>query len=257
MKKNHYVLASGAVSLALLIATPALADSDNGVRVKADGSFGLGPIVRFLAQGEHEKGIGKVVRDLAHGERDKHDNDNDRDDNHATSTVMVTGSISAISGSDIVVNGNNGTTYTVHAAGATLSGNGNVVVLADLKVGDTVVIRGTLDGTVITALKIRDLSLAQRSFLNAVGAVGAGVVTSVSGSTFTIDPIGKQTTTTVTTNASTTYVQNGAATTSSALGVGSKVFIAGTTTSDTTIAASIVSIWNSGISFLRHLLFLR
>ena len=182
MKTTKYVLASSAVTLALLVAAPVLADSDNrGHRSDDDRDLGLGAVVRLIAQDYDHRGIGETVRELAKQQRDRHDDDDDND-------------------------------------------------------GD----RG---------------EHGQRAFLNAIGAAGAGVVTSVSGSTFTINPIGAQTTTTVTTNASTTYLLNGQATTSNALSVGSNVFVSGTTTSDTSITASIVSIWNSGIGFLRHLIF--
>ena len=257
MKKTIYALASSAAVVALLAATPALADSDRGLRFGDDHDIGIGAVVRLLAKDGGHDGIGATVRELAREQRDRDNRGENGRDEHATSTVAIRGTIAAISGSDITVSGSNGTTYTVHAANATLSGNGGAIVFGDLMVGDTVVVRGTLDGTVLTAVSIRDISLAQRSFLSLIGAAGAGVVTSVTGSTFTIDPIGAQSTTTVTTNASTTYLLNGQATTSNALNVGSKVFVSGTTTSATSITAAIVSIWNSGISFLRHLIFLQ
>ena len=183
MKKTIYALASSAAVVALLAATPALADSDRGLRFGDDHDIGIGAVVRLLAKDGGHDGIGATVRELAKQQRDRHDDDDDND-------------------------------------------------------GD----RG---------------KHGQRAFLNAIGAAGAGVVTSVTGPTFTIDSIGAQTTTTVTTNGSTTYLLNGQATTSNALSVGSKVFVSGTTTSATSITASIVSIWNSGISFLRHLIFLQ
>src|SRR3989344_2809292 len=258
MKTTKYILASSAVSLALLVAAPVLADSDNrGPSLRADHDIGLGAVVRLLAKDGDHDGIGATVRELAKQQRDRHNRGENGRDEHATSTVTIRGTITAISGSDITVSGSNGSTYTVHGANATLSGNGGTIVFGDLMVGDTVAVRGTLDGTALTAVSVRDLSLARRTFLSAIGAAGAGVVTSISGSTFTIDPIGAQSTTTVTTNGSTTYLLNGQATTSDALSVGSKVFVSGTTTSATSITAAIVSIWNSGISFLRHLIFLQ
>ena len=98
---------------------------------------------------------------------------------------------------------------------------------------------------------IHDKSAASAAFLSAIGAAGAGVVTSVDGSTFTIKSLGTHSTTTVTTNASTTYKVNGVATTSSALKVGSRAFIFGSTDS-TGISASLVSILNIGVGFFKH-----
>ncbi len=254
-----YVLASSAVTLALLVATPALADDRGGFSLNGDGHFGIGTVVRALAQGDRDEGIGAQVRVLARDrhDADKKDNGKDRDEHRsATSTVntsvVITGTITVINGSQLTVNGSNGTTYTVNAADANLGGAFGAVALGDLRVGDTVVVRGTLDGTVMTAVSVRDISLAQRLFVSAIGAAGAGVVTSISGNTFTINPVGNGATTTVTTNASTTYKVNGQATTSSALAVGSNVIVAGTSTSDTSITASLVSIWNIGLGFLRH-----
>lgn len=85
----------------------------------------------------------------------------------------------------------------------------------------------------------------------------AGVVTSVSGSTFVLDPIGKKkATTTVSTTGSTVFKVNGQATTSSALQVGSKVFLVGTTTATSTagdtFTASIVTIITRGFGHVKH-----
>lgn len=97
-----------------------------------------------------------------------------------------------------------------------------------------------------------DRKADRQAFLSAIGASGAGVVTSVSGSTFTLKSRGTNSTTTVATNTSTIYKVNGVATTSSALSAGSKVIVFGTT-SPTGITASLVSILNVGRGFLKHL----
>ena len=253
MKTTKYVLASSAVTLALLVAAPVLADSDHrGSWQKGDSEFRAGVLTRLF----HSDNRDNEHRN-ENADRDKRDRE-DRDERRsATSTlnssVVIVGTISAINGSQLTVTGNNGTTYTVDAANAALNGSLGAVVLGDLRVGDTIVVRGKLNGTALTANTIRDISLAQRLFVSTIGATGAGVVTSISGNTFTINPIGNGATTTVTTNASTTYKVNGQATTSSALAVGSNVIIGGTSTSDTSITASLVSIWNIGLGFLRHL----
>lgn len=90
----------------------------------------------------------------------------------------------------------------------------------------------------------------------------AGTVTSVSGSTFVIDPVGKKkATTTVSTTGSTIFKVNGQATTSSALQVGSKVFLVGTTTATSTagdtFTASIVNIITRGFGHVKHWLWFR
>lgn len=80
--------------------------------------------------------------------------------------------------------------------------------------------------------------------------ISAGIVTSINGSIFTIDPFGAKSTTTVTTTSGTTFKAKGEATTSSALTVGSKVFLFGTTTATSStgdsFTASIVKLVGEG-----------
>lgn len=87
------------------------------------------------------------------------------------------------------------------------------------------------------------------------GSAQAGVVTNVHGPVFTIDPIGLKNLVTVVTNASTTFFLNGAATTSSALEVGSRVFLSGTTTATSSEAdsftASVVKIFTEGFGKMK------
>src|SRR3989338_7956434 len=80
MKTTKYVLASSAVSLALLVAVPVLADSDNrGPSLRGDHDIGLGAAVRLIAQDDDHRGIGETVRELAKQQRDRHDdNDNNK-----------------------------------------------------------------------------------------------------------------------------------------------------------------------------------
>lgn len=99
-----------------------------------------------------------------------------------------------------------------------------------------------------------DKEARNRAFLAAVGMEAGGVVTSINGSTLTIKPFGtKATTTTVTANGSTTYKVNGQAASSTDLTVGSHVLVDGTATSDTSVTASLISIFNAGIGFFKHL----
>lgn len=86
-------------------------------------------------------------------------------------------------------------------------------------------------------------------------SVTVGTVVSINGSVFIIDPVGKKSTTTVSTNSSTVFKAKGATTSLSALEVGSKVFLFGTTTasSDTSasFSASLVKIIGEGLGHLR------
>lgn len=85
--------------------------------------------------------------------------------------------------------------------------------------------------------------------------ITVGTVTSINGSTFVVDPVGKKSTTTVSTDSMTVFKVKGEATSSSALAVGSKVFLFGTTTATSTagdsFSASMVSIIGKGLGHLR------
>ena len=85
--------------------------------------------------------------------------------------------------------------------------------------------------------------------------ITAGIVTSIDGVLFTIDPFGAKATTTVTTNSDTVFKVKGEATSSSALEVGSKVIVVGTTTASSdsgdSFTASIVKILGEGWGHLR------
>lgn len=250
MNKKMFSLASSAVALALLTATPALADTN--LSLKGEGKVGIGSFVKSLVQ--HEDG----------DKSDKNkDNDKRKDnDNRGKATSSrehagkagIVGTVSAISGTTLTVAGKDGVTYTVDASAATLAGSeGSNFTLADVKVGDKVNVRGTVSGTSVTATKIVDGRIRARNFLDAMGAVGSGIVSSINGSIFTVTPVGSSSTTTVATNASTVYRVNGVATTSGALSVGSRVLLVGTTTGDASVSATLVSIFTHGFGFLKHM----
>lgn len=85
--------------------------------------------------------------------------------------------------------------------------------------------------------------------------ITGGIVTAVNGSIFTIDPFGNKSTTTVTTDSSTVFKTKGSATSTSALTVGSKVLVMGTTTATSTsgdaFTASLVKFIGEGFGHLR------
>jgi len=90
--------------------------------------------------------------------------------------------------------------------------------------------------------------------------ITGGVVTAVGSSTFTIDPRGKGSTTTVTINGDTKIVTRDGATTTAAITAGTKVMVFGTTTatstSGNTFTASVVIVFNKAIGHLRDWLHL-
>lgn len=247
MKKITSLLASGAVTLSLM-ATPLVVSahgSDNGHR-HHEGNFGqkMSAFVHALeGEGDEAK---ELKKELRNGTHDRDDLDEDAD------LVTVSGIVTAKSGSTLTVRADDGTVYSVETEDAALSGSAHAAVLADIHVGDRVRVHGTIDGSVITAVKVHDESLALHRFLAAIGAAGAGTVTSLSGSSFTINSRAAGTST-VSTTAGTQYRLNGSATTSGALATSSRAIVYGTVQSDGSITASIVSLFTTGFDFMTRI----
>jgi hypothetical protein len=65
------------------------------------------------------------------------------------------GTVSAINGNTITLTGKNGTTYTIDASSATVK-KVSASSVADIAVGDTLMVNGTTSGTTITAKNIID-----------------------------------------------------------------------------------------------------
>ncbi|HVY73117.1 MAG TPA: DUF5666 domain-containing protein [Candidatus Paceibacterota bacterium] len=244
MKKINICLASSTAAL-LLAAAPMLASAHNDSNNSGKGG------IKADVKSSMSLNMGANIQHVLFGTPLP---------SHATTTangsINTSATVTAINGSTLTVNAKGGTTYTVNAANATFSNaNDTNVSLSQVKVGDTLRIKGTVNGSTITAEKISDDAARLRTVLSANGAAGAGVVTSVNGSILTIKPYGTKATTTVTTNASTVYRVNGDLASSSAVTVGSNVVIAGNTNADTSIAASIVGIFTRGFGFFKHILF--
>lgn len=89
------------------------------------------------------------------------------DDNNALLQIqgdgqpIVAGTISVIDGSTLTI-ANSNVTYTVNAANATIVQGKNKILLSGLKVGDSVIIQGTVNGTSITASTIIDQANSTR-----------------------------------------------------------------------------------------------
>ena len=72
---------------------------------------------------------------------------------------IIAGTISAISGSSVTITNNSNTAYSVDASA--------VKNISDLKVGDTVVVQGTINGTSVTASSITNHT--KKSFFGGMG----------------------------------------------------------------------------------------
>lgn len=238
---KHYVLASGLAAL-LLGGAPLVFAQD-----KADASdgFNLGFHLGQIFHSDNSKG-----EDTEKEKQDtngKHDNEKEAN--------RIAGTVTAKSGTTLTITASDGTVYTVDAANASVKGG----TLGNVAVGDSVVVSGTVNGSTVVAMSIVDKTSLRTTKGNTFPrAAAAGTVTSVNGSVFTINPFGPKATTTVTTNGSTIFKVNGSATTSSAVTVGSRVVVVGTTTATSStgdsITASIVRIITEGLGRLGHFL---
>jgi len=83
-----------------------------------------------------------------------------------TSPQNVVGIVSTVSGNTLIINSKKGksknTTYTVDATNAKITKDGTNTVLTSIAIGDTVVIKGKVNGTNVTAKLIRDSAKAKR-----------------------------------------------------------------------------------------------
>jgi hypothetical protein len=65
------------------------------------------------------------------------------------------GTVSAVNGTTVTLTGKDGKTYSVEAGSAAITKNMTVAV-SDIKVGDTLMAQGSVDGTTVTATNIHD-----------------------------------------------------------------------------------------------------
>jgi len=139
--------------------------------------------------------------------------------------------ITAIDGTKLALETDNGWTRTIDATGATVTMDGATVALSTLKVGDTIVFRETRndDGTyTITAIVV-------------IQPAVAGTVASVSGSTVTVTRRGGGTSKVVLTD-STTYELAGKAATKDAVVTGARIVARGTLATDGTLTATSLEV---------------
>ncbi len=239
-------IATGVIALTLFAAAPAFADSSNS---GSGNGLHLGVFARLL---QDERKEAREHRKEDRKEARKH---------HATSTNATTtkqftiqGTVTFVSGSTLTIQGSKGAVYTVNASGAVVTGyEGRTLSLSAIAVNDKVEVKGSLLNNVIIATKIKDKTDRTGVVFQ---AVKIGTVTSISGNTVTLANFGSQGTTVVTTNTATKYKVNNTAATSSALTVGSHVWIYGTSTATSSAAfnAGLVVIITDGINWLKHFL---
>ncbi len=237
------IVASGVIAATLLTAAPAFADSGNG-----NNGLHLGVFAKILKEDRQDR-----------REDRREDRKDDRHEKkHASSTsatttksFVVEGTLTAINGTTLTVQGPRGAVYTVNGSGAAFVGHENVAIgLNAFKVNDKVAVTGTLSGSTIIATKVKDKSDTTGKVSQ---AFKAGIVTGISGNTVTIGNFGSTGTTTFVTNSSTKYKVNGTAASSSALSLGSHVLVLGTTSAGSaSVNASVIVILTEGLNWVRH-----
>jgi hypothetical protein len=159
----------------------------------------------------------------------------------------VMGTVSAISGNTITVSGRQGfnnataaTTFTVDATNAKVTKNNTASTVANIAVGDTVVVQGTVNGTNVTATAIRDGVMAQG---NRAGMGIAGTVSAINGTNLTVTskatPNGGTATTYTVDASNATVTKNGNTSSVSGIAVGDTIMVQGTVTGTSVVAKTI------------------
>jgi hypothetical protein len=161
-------------------------------------------------------------------------------ENHIISKLKfsgVTGTVTAVSGTNITISAATGN-YTVDAANAKLNRGKATLKIVDIKIGDTIIVRGTVSGNNVSAKSIFDNAFP--SNISIMGNHFVGSVTAINGTGFTIQTINKgmqKATQTVNTGDNTKFTKNLQPATLSDLAIGQKVMITGTRDS----AANIIT----------------
>jgi Domain of unknown function (DUF5666) len=174
-------------------------------------------------------------------------------------TPGVFGTVSAINGSTITLQSKGrgpdaaaapATTYTINAANAVVIKNGATSTLSSVAVGDMVSAQGAVNGTTVTATKLRDgigsmrggrgsMNGDQSAMMSSDGnPVIGGTVSAIKGSSLTIT---NRSGVTYTIDATNAKIEKDNSTSSiSAIAVGDRVMVQGTTTGTSVVASSII-----------------
>lgn len=115
----------------------------------------------------------------------------------------LSGKITSVSGTTVVISDTKSVSYTVDATNAKLVRRfGAKMAVADIQVGDMLTVQGTVDGTNVAAKMIRDMSL------QAHNGSFEGSVQTVNGASFTLKT-SKRDRQTINTDSSTVFKKNG------------------------------------------------
>ena len=85
---------------------------------------------------------------------------------------VVAGSVTAISGSSVTITNKSNVTYTIDASNAKIQYSGGAGTIANVAVGDNVVVQGTVNGTSVTASSVIDQGATPAAGATATGTNG-------------------------------------------------------------------------------------
>ena len=167
--------------------------------------------------------------------------------------TAVIGTVSAISGKSITISGRQGLdskiaakTFTVDATNAKVIKNGAAGTLSDIVLGDIIFVQGTISGTNITAVTIRDGISQGPMDSNRMNPSVVGKVSAISGNTLTViserknEQSSTSNTTTYTVDATNAKILRGeTAIKVSDIAVGDNIIVQGTVTGSNVSATTI------------------
>lgn len=174
------------------------------------------------------------------------DDDDDRDERKEKGNFRAFGVVTAV-GSSFTLQSGEGKTYTVETDDAKIKGGDE----DDISVSDVVFVAGRVDDGTIIAARITNLTELKKEWREKAAHTKTGIVTAVSGANFTLEPFNLDSAVAVATNGATVFKVGDKATTSSALSVGSRVLVTGTTTGST-FSASVVQVLKNGFGHAKH-----
>ena len=158
----------------------------------------------------------------------------------------VFGTVTSVNGTTLTVTSKGfektatATTYTVDTTNATVTKNNAASTVADIAVGDTIMIQGTVSGTSVTATTIRDGVAQPQTAIQGNGQpVTAGSVTSISGNIITITNASNVTYTVDATNAKFS-IKGVTSPTISNIAVGDNLTVQGTVSGTSVTASSVI-----------------
>lgn len=172
-------------------------------------------------------------------------NDNDKKDGMdiRSNNRLTAGTVTAINGSTITIKSDrDNTTYAVVADGAKIYQGSSAKTVADIKIGDTILVDGSISGTSILAIRIlntdRDKNIPDNNEWKNFKSGIVGEVTAVNGNILTVSAK-SGTSYTVNTSGAKLQKEQGVAINLSDIKVGDSVLIQGSV-SGTTVTASNV-----------------